>query len=44
MSDTNRGMAQKGIVSLSLFEKMQGHISDYRNGGSQTEAGAESGN
>jgi TRAP-type C4-dicarboxylate transport system substrate-binding protein len=44
MSDTNRGMAQKGIVSLSLFEKMQGHISDYRNGSSQTEAGAESGN
>lgn len=44
MSDTNRGMAQKGIVTLSLFETMQGHISDYRNGGSKTKTGAPSGN
>lgn len=44
MSDTNRGMAQKGIVTLSLFETMQGHISDYRNGGSKTKTGEPSGN
>lgn len=44
MSDTNRGIAQKGLVTLSLFESMQGHISDYRNGGSQTKTGAQSGN
>jgi len=44
MSDTNRGMAQKGLVTLSLFETMQGHISDYRNGSSKTKTGVPSGN
>jgi len=31
-------------VTLSLFETMQGHISDYRNGGSKTKTGAPNGN
>ncbi len=44
MSDTNRGMAQKGILPLALFETMQGHISDFRNGDPQTEAGVLSEN
>ena len=44
MSETNRDMAKKEIFSLALFETMQGHISDYRNGGSQTKTGARSEN
>jgi TRAP-type C4-dicarboxylate transport system substrate-binding protein len=44
MSETNRGMAKKGIFSLALFETMQGHISDYRNGDPQAEIRALSGN
>lgn len=44
MSETNRGMAQKGIVSLARFEEMQGYINDYRNGGPHLEAGALNGN
>jgi hypothetical protein len=37
-------MAKKGMLPLALFETMQGHISDYRNGNLQTEVGALSGN
>ncbi len=44
MSETNLGMAKKGLLPLALFETMQGHISDFRNGGPQTEFGALSGN
>ena len=44
MSETNLGMAKKGLLPLALFETMQGHISDFRNGGPQTEVGALSGN
>jgi len=44
MNDTNLAMAKKGLLPLALFEKMQGHISDYRNGNRQTEVGALSGN
>ena len=47
MSSTNRGMAERGIVSLSMFETMQGHISDFRNGGngaSPSDGGVPSGN
>jgi TRAP-type C4-dicarboxylate transport system substrate-binding protein len=44
MSETNLALAKKGILPLALFEKMQGHISDYRNGNSQTEVGALSEN
>lgn len=44
MSETNLAMAKKGILPLALFETMQGHISDYRNGNPQTEVGALSGN
>ncbi len=44
MSETNLGMAKNGLLPLALFETMQGHISDYRNGSPQTEVGALSGN
>ena len=44
MSETNLGMARRGILPLELFETMQGHINDYRTGSPQTEAGALSGN
>ncbi len=44
MNETNRDMAKKGLLPLALFETMQGHISDYRNGNPQTEVGALSGN
>ena len=44
MSNTNRGMAERGIVSLSLFERMQGLIRDYRNGSSSSDGSARSGN
>jgi TRAP-type C4-dicarboxylate transport system substrate-binding protein len=44
MADTNLAMAEKGILPLSLYETMQGHISDYRNGSPQIEGGAQSGN
>lgn len=44
MNDTNRDMAQRGILSLKLFETMQRHITEYRNGDSQAEAGEPSGN
>ncbi len=44
MSETNRDMAKKGIFSLALFETMQGHISDYRNGNPQAKVRALSGN
>ncbi len=44
MSETNRGLAQKGILPLELFETMQDHINDYRTATSRTEAGAPSGN
>jgi TRAP-type C4-dicarboxylate transport system substrate-binding protein len=44
MSETNLAMAKKGMLPLALFETMQGHISDYRNGNLQTEVGALSGN
>ncbi len=44
MSETNLGMAKKGLLPLALFETMQGHISDFRNGGPQTEFGVLSGN
>ena len=44
MSETNRDMAKKGIFSLALFETMQGHISDYRNGDPQAEVRALSEN
>ena len=39
MSQTNMAMAQKGLLPLALFETMQGHISDYRNGDLQSEVG-----
>jgi TRAP-type C4-dicarboxylate transport system substrate-binding protein len=44
MADTNLAMAEKGMLPLSLYEVMQGHISDYRDGSQRTEAGAQSGN
>ena len=44
MSETNLGLAKNGLLPLALFETMQGHISDFRNGGPQTEFGALSGN
>lgn len=44
MSETNRDMAKKGIFSLALFETMQSHISDYRNGDPQAEVRALSEN
>lgn len=44
MADTNLAMAEKGILPLALYETMQGHISDYRNGSPRTEAGGQSGN
>ena len=44
MSVTNLAMAKKGLYSLALYETLQGHINDYRNGSSQTEVGALSGN
>jgi TRAP-type C4-dicarboxylate transport system substrate-binding protein len=44
MSETNLAMAKKGMLSLALYETMQGHITDYRNGNPQTEVGALSGN
>ncbi|MDX1405206.1 MAG: TRAP transporter substrate-binding protein DctP [Woeseiaceae bacterium] len=44
MSDTNLAMAQKGILPLSLFETMQGHIHNYRNNSPQGDAGPLSGN
>jgi TRAP-type C4-dicarboxylate transport system substrate-binding protein len=44
MSETNLALAKKGILPLALFETMQRHISDYRNGNPQTEVGALSGN
>ncbi len=44
MRETNLGMAKKGLLPLALFETMQGHISDYRNGSPQPELGVLSGN
>jgi TRAP-type C4-dicarboxylate transport system substrate-binding protein len=44
MSETNLAMAKKGMLPLALYEKLQEHISDYRNGSSQTEVGALSEN
>ena len=44
MSETNLAMAQRGMLPLALFETLQGHISDYRNGSPQTEVGALNGN
>ena len=44
MNATNRGLAQRGILSLELYETMQQHITEYRNGDSQVEAGVPSGN
>ncbi len=44
MADTNYAMAKKGILPLSLFETMQGHISDYRRASPHAEAGESSGN
>ena len=44
MSVTNLAMAKKGMYSLALYETLRGHINDYRNGSSQTEVGALSGN
>ncbi len=45
MHETNLAMAKKGMLPLALFETLQGHISDYRNGGSpQSEVGALSEN
>lgn len=44
MRDTNRDMARRGIVSLSLFEAMQGHIQDYRSGNPDSGTAASSGN
>ena len=41
MSETNRTMAGEGTFPLELFEVMQGHLRDYRNG--QGEAGVPSG-
>jgi len=41
MSEANRDMAIEGIFPIALFEEMQGHLSDYRNG--QGEAGVPSG-
>lgn len=41
MSESNRDMAIDGTFPLELFEVMQGHLSDYRNG--QGEAGVPSG-
>ncbi len=39
IADTNLAMAEKGILPLSLYEVMQGHISDYRDGSLQEDAG-----
>jgi len=44
MSDTNLGLAQKGVLPLGLFETMQGHIDDFRAGSAQAEVGEFSGN
>lgn len=44
MSETNLAMAKKGMFPLALYETMQRHISDYRNGDPQTEVSAQSGN
>jgi TRAP-type C4-dicarboxylate transport system substrate-binding protein len=44
MSETNLAMAKKGLLPLALYETLQGHISDYRDGSLQTEVGALSGN
>lgn len=44
MGETNLAMAKKGFFPLALYEAMQAHISDYRNGNSQTEVGALSEN
>jgi len=41
MSETNRAMAGEGTFPLELYEEMQGHLRDYRNG--QDEAGVPSG-
>lgn len=44
MADTNFAMAKNGILPLALYETMQGHISDYRNGSPRAEAGGQSEN
>jgi TRAP-type C4-dicarboxylate transport system substrate-binding protein len=41
MSEANRDMAIEGTFPLELFEEMQGHLRDYRNG--QGEAGVPTG-
>ncbi len=44
IADTNLAMAQKGVLPLSLYETMQRHISDYRNGSPQQETAGQNGN
>ena len=44
MSDTNRSIAQRGILPLGMFETMQGHINDYRTGNPESVSGMPSGN
>ncbi len=44
MADTNLAMAEKGILPLSLYETMQRHISEYRNGSPRAQAGGQSEN
>ena len=36
MSETNRRMAVEGAFPLELFEAMQGHLNEYRNGHGET--------
>lgn len=44
MADTNLALAEKGIFPVALYETLQGHISDYRQAGPQSEIGTSSGN
>jgi TRAP-type C4-dicarboxylate transport system substrate-binding protein len=44
MNDTNRGIAQKGMLSLSLFETMQGHINDFRSASADSATATPNGN
>jgi TRAP-type C4-dicarboxylate transport system substrate-binding protein len=41
MSDSNRDMANEGTFPIELFEEMQGHLRDYRNG--RDDSGVRSG-
>jgi len=44
MGVSNRTLAKNGLLPLELFERMQGHINDYRTGAPASGTGATNGN